>query len=239
MSVFIWSNRCVQGWVDGWMISGLCFMENERSRRTCGYKDREREREETPVGGRASIHCVARIFASYPISPERSRLYHSVYPLFSGTFTIRYRNTSGASLPVISPSRLLRHFSSPASGCSRSSFFSLFLSPSRSFSSSSLQCVSSSSPFTRDRLLIWNRAESISVFYRSTAASSTLLLCIFYTVIFLFCYEIRERTYPKGKGWKGLWFKSLFSSGNLNICYCASVRLTSWPRQLICHEINI
>jgi hypothetical protein len=111
------------------MISGLCSMENERSRRrTCGYKDREREREETPVGGRASIHCVARIFASYPISPERSWLYHSVYPLFSRTFTIRYRNTSGASLPVISPSRLLRHFSSPASGCSRSSFFSLFLS---------------------------------------------------------------------------------------------------------------
>lgn len=42
-------------------------MENERlRRRTRSYKDREREREETPVGGRAPIHCVARIFARLP-----------------------------------------------------------------------------------------------------------------------------------------------------------------------------
>lgn len=77
----------------GWTI-GLGFML--RGKRTFAEKksrlERERKRGLSSEGVILSI--VLRAFLPVTRSPERSRLYHSVYPLFSGTFTIRYRNTT-------------------------------------------------------------------------------------------------------------------------------------------------
>lgn len=71
------------------------------------------------------LSIVLRAFLPVIRSPERSRLYHSVYPLFSSELLLFDTTTPHCtSLPVISPSRLPRRFSVAASGCFRSSSFS-------------------------------------------------------------------------------------------------------------------
>ena len=57
-----------------------------------GVAVRERERGDSSEGVILSIVLCA--FLPVTRSPERSRLYHSVYPLFSETFTVWYRNTT-------------------------------------------------------------------------------------------------------------------------------------------------
>jgi hypothetical protein len=125
----------------GWTIE-LGF--TLRGKRT--FVEKESRLEEERKRGLSSegviLSIVLRAFLPVTRSPERSRLYHSVYPLFSGTFTVRYRNTTVRrcqSFPLrgsfaVSPSR---HRDVPARHPLRSSPKSLLrsrLSSSSSFS---------------------------------------------------------------------------------------------------------
>jgi len=125
-----------------------------------GVAVRERERGDSSEGVILSIVLCA--FLPVTRSPERSRLYHSVYPLFSETFTVWYRNTTVhrcQSFPL--------RGSSAASRCSCSSSSSSLLYPFPSLLGSSLPFlffISWSHPF------IWNHAESIWISPLSNAS---------------------------------------------------------------------
>lgn len=76
----------------GWIGFGFTL----RGKRT--FVEKESRLEKEGKRGLSSegviLSIVLRAFLPVTRSPERSRLYHSVYPLFSGTFTVRYRNTT-------------------------------------------------------------------------------------------------------------------------------------------------
>jgi len=80
------------GWTIGlkFMLRGKrTFIEREsRLQRERGGRDRERERERELSSEGVILSIVLRAFLPVTRSLERSRLYHSVYPLFSGTFTV-------------------------------------------------------------------------------------------------------------------------------------------------------
>lgn len=148
-------------------------------------KEREREKErDSLVVGRAPI--VLRAFLPVIRSPERSRLYHSVYPLFSSELLLFDTTTSHCtSLPVISPSRLPRRFFVAALGCFRSSSFSFSLLS---------HLLNASSPpfrFTRSYPLILNHAESIFIFDQSTVVKRVLYTFPRQDILF-FSYEMRK-----------------------------------------------
>lgn len=182
----------------GWSGWSLCSMENEHSwRRTCGYKDGEREREETPVGGRAPIHCVAHIFAdlAWKVSAVPFRL-SIVLQDFYYSIPQHHRCVVASHFPFVAASPFLL----PGIRMFRSSFFSpLYPPPPLSLIFS--QHVSSStfsSPFTRGRLLIWNRAESISVFYRQRRTH--VRIRVFVWNILVLVRDEGTHEYLKGKG---------------------------------------
>lgn len=118
------------------------------------------------------LSIVLCTFLSVIRSPERSRLYYSVYPLFSSELLLFDTTTSHCtSLPVIFPPRLPRRFFVAASGCFRSS----------SFSSTSLSIFSTRLlfPFVSHGVTLLSQiTRKAFIFYRSTAVE-----CILYTFL--------------------------------------------------------
>lgn len=157
----------IGGWVDGraWVYAPwkTNARENDSRLRAAG---RAGGRYWTPARRACSYPLCCAIFAGYPIAWKVSALCTIPFIHCSPTFTIRYRNTTHHPLPVISryapplasaplPSFLLRI----------RMFLLVILFPhSRLHGVFSSSSSSSSTRFTRDRPLIWNRAESISVF---------------------------------------------------------------------------
>lgn len=80
------------GWVDDRARVYAPWKTNVRGEGVA-VRGREKERQRGLSSEGVILSIVLRAFLPVTRSPERSRLYHSVYPLFSGTFTVRYRNT--------------------------------------------------------------------------------------------------------------------------------------------------
>lgn len=85
-----------------------------------GVAVKKKEKERALVGGRDPIHCVAHIFAGYPIAWKVSAVpFRLSIVLWDFYYPIPQHHCT--TLPVISPSWFLYRFSFAASGCSRSS----------------------------------------------------------------------------------------------------------------------
>lgn len=89
------------GWVGGRSSLSLRSVENE-----CSWEGvAVRERKRRLVGGRDPIHCVVRIFAGYPIAWKVSAVPFRLSIVLWDFYCLIPQHRT---LPVISPSRLLR-----------------------------------------------------------------------------------------------------------------------------------